>query len=60
MDLNDIEHLLILVSVVTNCVTTSAYAWLLGIPIGTAKSAVVCAITKGSKKYKSRIKNKTG
>ena len=52
MTLNYIEHLLILVSVVTGCDSTSAFASLIGIPIGTTSSAVgikTCRITEGIK-----------
>ena len=59
--LNYIEHLLILVSTVTGCVSISAFASLVGIPIGITSSAIglkICAITAGIKKYKSIIKKK--
>ena len=55
------EHLLILTSAVTGCVSISAFSSLVGLPIGTASSAValkICAITAGIKKYKSLIKKK--
>ena len=55
------EHLLILTSAVTGCVSISALSSLVGLPIGTASSAValkICAITAGIKKYKSIIKKK--
>ena len=55
------EHLLILTSAVTGCVSISAFSSLVGLPIGTASSAValkICAITAGIKKYKSIIKKK--
>ena len=55
------EHLLILTSTVTGCVSISAFSSLVGLPIGTASSAValkICAITAGIKKYKSIIKKK--
>ena len=44
--LNYVEHLLILVSAVTGCVSISAFA------------SLVCAITAGIKKYNSIIKKK--
>ena len=59
--LNYIEHLLILVSTVTGCVSISAFAYLVGIPIAITSSAIglkICAITAGTKKYKSIIKKK--
>ena len=60
-DLNYIEHLLILASTVTGCVSISSFALLVGIPVGIASSAVelkICAITAGIKKYKPIIKKK--
>ena len=59
--LNHIEHLLILDSAVTGCVSISAFASLFGIPGGIASSAVglkICAITAVVKKYKSIIEKK--
>ena len=59
--LNYIEHLLILVSTVTECVSISAFATLVGIPVGITSSAVglkICVINAGIKKYKSIIKKK--
>ena len=59
--LNYIEHLLILISTVTGCVSISAFASLVGILIRIASSAIVlkiCVITAGIKKYKSIIKKK--
>ena len=50
MDLSYTENLLILVSLVTECASNSAFASLLGIPIGISISAVelkICAITAG-------------
>ena len=61
MNLNHIEHLLILASAVTGCVSNSAFASLLGVFIGIASFAVeskICAITAGIKKHKSIIKKK--
>ena len=46
--LNYIDHLLIVISTVTGCVSISAFASLVGIPIGITNSAIglkVCAIT---------------
>lgn len=51
---NYIELLLILVSAATVCDSISAFALLLGIPIGTVIFAVklkICAINVGIKKY---------
>ena len=59
--LNYIEHLLILASAATGCVLISAFASLVGIPVGIRSSAVgieICAITAGIIKYKSIIKKK--
>ena len=61
MALNFIKHFLILASTVTGCISISAFASLLGIPIGIKSSAIelkFCAITAGIKKYKSIIKKK--
>ena len=51
--LNYIEHLLISMSTVTGCVSISAFASLVGIPIVITSSAIIlkiCAITAGIKK----------
>ena len=56
--LNYIEHFHILASTITGCVSISAFASLIGIPIGITSSAIglkICAITTGTKKYKSII-----
>ena len=48
--LNYIEHCLILGSSITECVSTSAFSSLVGIPVGIASSAIglkICAITAG-------------
>ena len=48
-----IEYILILASAVTGCASTSAFASLVGIPIGITASAIglkICAITAGIKK----------
>ena len=58
---NYIEHFLILASTITGCISISAFASLIGIPIGITSSAIglkICAITAGIKKYKSLIKKK--
>ena len=59
--LNYIEHFLILPSTITGCVSVSAFASLIGIPIGITSSAIglkICAITAGIKKYNTIIKEK--
>ena len=38
--LNYIDHLLIVISTITGCVWISAYAFLVGIPIGITSSAI--------------------
>ena len=57
--LNYIEHFLILAFTITGCVSISAFASLIGVPIGVTRSAIklkICAITAGIKKYKSIIR----
>ena len=59
--LNYIEHLLILASTVTGCVSISAFASLVGFPVGIASSATTiksCVVAAGIKKYKSIIYKK--
>ena len=59
--LNYVEHLLILVSTVTGCISISAFASLVCVPVGITSSAVglkLCAVTVRIKKYKSIIKKK--
>ena len=59
--LSYIEHLLILAFEVTEFVSISLFASLVGIPIGIAISGAglnICGITAGIKKYRSIIKNK--
>ena len=60
--LNYIEHFLILASTITGCFSISAFASLIGIPMGMKSSGTgleICGLTAGSKKYKSIIeKNK--
>ena len=59
--LNYIEHFLILASAVTGCISISAFASLVGIPIGIASFVIVlkvCAAIAVIKKYKSIIKKK--
>ena len=59
--LNYPEHWLILSSTITGCVSISAFASLVCVPVGITSSAVgikICAITAGIKKHKSNIKTK--
>ena len=59
--LNYFEHFLVFVSELSDCVSISAFASLVGFPVGIASSAVglkICAITVGIKKFKSIIKEK--
>ena len=61
MALNYIEQLLILVSVITGCVSVSVLALLVSILAGISSSLVLVktyAIAAGIKKYKSIIKKK--
>ena len=58
---NYFEQFLLFVSVVNGCVSVSAFASLVGISVGIGRSAVrlnICAITAGTKRYKSIIKKK--
>ena len=59
--LNYTEHFLILASTITGCISISAFASLLGIPIGITSSEIglkICAITVAIKMYMSIIKRK--
>ena len=59
--LNYIEDLLILIYTVSGCVSISAFASLVAIPIGITNSATGsnnCVITAGIQRYKSIIKKK--
>ena len=59
--INYIEHFLIWTSIITDCISISAFVSLIGIPIGIRRSAIglkIRAITAGIKKYKSMIKRK--
>ena len=60
--LNYIEHFLVLDSVVTGCISISAFVFLLGILIGIMSFVMrlkICAITSRIKKFKPIInKNK--
>ena len=56
------EHIIALVSTVTGCVSISAFASLVSIPVGITSSAVVvkicCVITAGIKNNKSIIRKR--
>ena len=57
--LNFIEHFFILASTVTGCISISAFASLIGIPLGIASSVIglkICAISAWIKNQKSMIK----
>ena len=59
--LNYIDHLLIVISTITGCVSISVFASLIGIPIGITSSTIglkICAITAGIKRHQSIIKKK--
>ena len=59
--LNYIALFLILASAITGCVSSSAFASLVGILLGITNPAVgwkTCAITAGIKRYKSIIEKK--
>ena len=52
------EHFLILSSIITGCISISAFASLLNIPVGITSSAIalkIFAIAVGIKKYKLRL-----
>ena len=58
---NYIEHFVILASTITECISISAFAFLLGMNIGITRSATglkMFPIAEGMKKYKSTIKKK--
>ena len=60
--LNYIDHLLIVISTITGCVSISAFASLVGIPTGMMSSAIglkICIVIAGIKKYKLIIMKKT-
>ena len=49
----------VFISAVNGCVSISAFASLVGVPVGITSSAVglkICPITEGSNRYKSIIK----
>ena len=59
--LNYIEHFFNLASTIIECISISALASLIGIPMGITSSAIalkICVIVAGMKKYKSIIKKK--
>ena len=59
--LNQVEHLFILVSIVTGYVSVSGFASLVCVPVGITSSAVAiksCAVIAGIKNYKPIIKKK--
>ena len=59
--MNYIDHFFILISAVTRCVSISAFALLVGIPIEITSLAIglkICAVTAESKKYEPIIKKK--
>ena len=59
--LNHVEYLLILSSKITDCVSISAFALLVCVPVSIMSSAVrikICAIIARIKKIKSIIKKK--
>ena len=59
--LNYVEHLLILISTVTGCVSIFAFASLVCALVGITYFTVgikICAITGGIKKYKVNFKEK--
>ena len=58
---NYIDHLLVVNSTITGCVSISAFATLVGIPIEISSSAIglkIFIITAGIKKYRTIIKKK--
>ena len=58
MTLNNTEHLLIITSKITECVSISAFASLIGISLSFASSAAttkICSVTAGIQKHGSII-----
>ena len=58
-DLNYVNHLLVAISTINGCVFTSAFASLVGIPVGITSSVIglkICVITQRIKNLKSIIK----
>ena len=59
--LNDIDHLLIGTSTITICVSISAFAFLVDIPIGAPSTAIglkICVITPKSKSISQQLTKK--
>ena len=59
--MNYVEHLFILPSEITGCISMSGFASLVATPLGITNSAVgkiICPIIAGIKKYKSIMKKK--
>ena len=59
--LNYTDHLLIVISTITGCVSISTFVSLVGIPIRTRSTSIelkICAKTAGIKRYKSIIYEK--
>ena len=59
--LNYVEQLLILALAIVGCISISAFASLVSVPVGITSSAIginICAITARIKTYKSIIKKK--
>ena len=58
---NYVEHLLVLASTITSCVSIFAFTSLVCVSVGITTSAVgikICVFTAGIKKYQSFIKKK--
>ena len=59
--MNYIEHMLIIISTITGCISTSAVASVVGISIEILSSEIgvhICVVTAGIKKYKSTNKKR--
>ena len=59
--LNYVENMLILSLTITDCVSISAFPWLVCVSVGITSSAMgikICAINEGLEEYKSIIKKK--
>ena len=57
--MDNIKQLVILLSAITECVSTSSFTSLVGIPVDIPSSALrlkICAITSGIEQYKSIIR----
>ena len=56
-----IEHVLVLASAITGCISSTTFTSLIGIPIeitSSEKELNICAITAGNRKYEPIIKKK--